>query len=58
MLILYGLFININILPAGDVTNSTNKSSLVPTIECGNLPIPQNVPISGLEAFLPSYILI
>lgn len=43
-------------IPAGEVTNSTNKSSLVPTIECGNFPIPQKVPISGLDAFLPSYI--
>lgn len=45
-------------LPAGDVMNSTNKSSLVPTIECGNFPIPQKVPISGLDEFLPSYIFI
>jgi hypothetical protein len=31
--------------PANELTNSTNRSSLVPIIEYGNLPIPQNVPV-------------
>ena len=31
--------------PASELTNSTNRSSLVPIIEYGNLPIPQNVPV-------------
>ena len=31
--------------PASELTNSTNRSALVPIIEYGNLPIPQNVPV-------------
>jgi len=31
--------------PANELTNSTNRSWLVPIIEYGNLPIPQNVPV-------------
>jgi hypothetical protein len=31
--------------PADELTNSTNRSSLVPIIEYGNLPIPQNMPV-------------
>ena len=47
---------NFNV-PAAEETNSNRRSVPVPTIEKGKRPMPQKVPITGLDSLFPSYIL-